>query len=95
MCKRLLGAALHWPGAAALQALEFAAGMVAREPQLEALFASEDRRADGVYRPEAADPQLANAFASSAFEVFLLARDHADARVRAAAVRLAAQPGKD
>ena len=51
-------------------------------------IASEDRTVDGVYRPEAGDPQVANAFASSAFELFVLAGEHVDPRVRKAAARL-------
>ncbi|KAI0030754.1 nucleolar complex-associated protein-domain-containing protein [Vararia minispora EC-137] len=88
LTKRLLSAALHWPAPAALQALSFIADLRARAPALDALFASADRTADGVYRPASTDPQLANAFASSAFELFVLGREHVDPRVREAAARL-------
>jgi nucleolar complex protein 3 len=87
--KRLLSAALHWPSAIALRALEFVARLVASEPRLEALLSTEDRTVDGVYRPDVEDPQLCNPFATSAYELHLLQTAHVDARVREAAANLA------
>ncbi|KAI0064596.1 nucleolar complex-associated protein 3 [Artomyces pyxidatus] len=87
--KRLLGAALHWPGGSALRALACVAELVGREPRLEALLASEERTVDGVYRPDVEDPQLCNAFATSAYELRLLETGHPDAKVRRAAADLA------
>ena len=87
--KRLLSAALHWPGAIALRALEFVTRLVAREPRLEALLSTEDRTVDGVYRPDVEDPQLSNPFATSAYELHLLQTAHIDAQVRKAAASLA------
>ena len=87
--KRLLTAALHWPGSVALRALEFVAKLVAREPRLEALLSTEDCTVDGVYRPDVEDPQLSNPFATSAYELYLLQTAHVDARVRGAATNLA------
>jgi nucleolar complex protein 3 len=87
--KRLLTAALHWPGTVALRALEFVAKLVAREPRLEGLLSTEDRTVDGVYRPDVEDPQLCNPFATSAYELYLLQTAHVDARVREAATSLA------
>lgn len=86
--KRLLTAALHWPGTVALRALEFVARLVAREPRLEALLSTEDRTVDGVYRPDVEDPQLSNPFTTSAYELHLLRTAHIDAQVREAAVNL-------
>ncbi|KAF8258615.1 nucleolar complex-associated protein-domain-containing protein [Lactarius quietus] len=86
--KRLLTAALHWPGAVALRALEFVARLVVREPRLEALLSTEDRTVDGVYRPDVEDPQLSNPFTTSAYELHLLRTAHVDAQVREAAVNL-------
>ncbi|KAI0302257.1 nucleolar complex-associated protein-domain-containing protein [Russula brevipes] len=80
--KRLLSAALHWPGAVALRALEFVAKLLAREPRLEALLSTEDRTVDGV-------PQLSNPFATSAYELHLLQTAHVDVQVREAAAKLA------
>jgi len=87
--KRLLSAALHWPGAVALRALEFVAKLLAREPRLEALLSTEDRTVDGVYRPDVEDPQLSNPFATSAYELHLLQTAHVDVQVREAAANLA------
>jgi nucleolar complex protein 3 len=87
--KRLLTAALHWPGSVALRALEFVAKLVAREPRLEALLSTEDCTVDGVYRPDVEDPQLSNPFATSAYELYLLQTAHVDARIRGAATNLA------
>jgi nucleolar complex protein 3 len=87
--KRLLSAALHWPGSVALRALEFVAKLVAREPRVEALLSTEDRTVDGVYRPDVEDPQLSNPFATSAYELHLLQTAHVDAQVREAATNLA------
>ena len=86
--KRLLTAALHWPGTVALRALEFVARLVVREPRLEALLSTEDRTVDGVYRPDVEDPQLSNPFTTSAFELHLLRTAHVDAQVRNAAMNL-------
>jgi len=86
--KRLLTAALHWPGSVALRALEFVAKLVAREPRLEALLSTEDCTVDGVYRPDVEDPQLSNPFATNAYELYLLQTAHVDARVRGAATNL-------
>jgi nucleolar complex protein 3 len=87
--KRLLSAALHWPGSVASRALEFVAKLVAREPRVEALLSTEDRTVDGVYRPDVEDPQLSNPFATSAYELYLLQTAHVDAQVREAAMNLA------
>lgn len=87
--KRLLSAALHWPGLVALRAVEFVARLVARLPQLEALLSTEDRTVDGVYRADVEDPQLCNPFATSAYELHLLQTVHVDAKVREAAANLA------
>jgi nucleolar complex protein 3 len=87
--KRLLTAALHWPGAGASRALEWVAKLAVREPRLEALLSTEDCTVDGVYRPDVEDPQLSNPFATSAYELHLLRTSHVDARVREAATSLA------
>lgn len=85
--KRLLTAATHLPPASAVRALEFVHSLFMKHPQLDALLGTDDRAASGVYRPDVEDPQLANAFASSVWELQLLV-SHWDARVRAAALTL-------
>lgn len=83
--KRLLIASLNWPPSAALRALEFVESLVAKDPKLEALLSTEDRRVDGVYRPEVDDPQLCHPFGTCFWEVSLLQQHHYDSRVRDAA----------
>ncbi|KAG1905689.1 nucleolar complex-associated protein-domain-containing protein [Suillus fuscotomentosus] len=83
--KRLLIASLNWPPSAALRALEFVESLVAKDPKLEALLSTEDRRVDGVYRPEVDDPQLCHPFGTCFWELSLLQQHHYDSRVRDAA----------
>ncbi|CAE6490096.1 unnamed protein product [Rhizoctonia solani] len=85
--KRLLTASTHFPPASSTRALEFVHALIVKHPQLDALLGSEDRAANGVYRPDVDDPQLANAFASSAWEVHLLS-SHWDKGVRTAALNI-------
>lgn len=87
--KRLLTACLHWPPAAALRALDFVGGLLAKDAKLEALLSTEDRTFDGVYRPDLDDPQLCNPFGTSFWELHLLSLNHCDSRVRAEAKKLA------
>ncbi|KAG1756821.1 nucleolar complex-associated protein-domain-containing protein [Suillus paluster] len=83
--KRLLIASLNWPPSCALRALEFVESLVAKDPKLEALLSTEDRRVDGVYLPEVDDPQLCYPFGTSFWELSLLQQHHYDSRVRDAA----------
>ncbi|CAE6465326.1 unnamed protein product [Rhizoctonia solani] len=85
--KRILTASIHFPPASSVRALEFVHALIVKHPQLDALLGSEDRAANGVYRPDVDDPQLANAFASSAWEVQLLS-SHWDEGVRTAALSI-------
>lgn len=82
--KRLLTAALHWDPATAIRAVEFVAGLVRKDPKLEALLTTEDRSFDGMYQPEVDDPQLCHPFGTSFFELTLL-KNHIDPGVRDAA----------
>lgn len=86
--KRLLTAALHWPPRAALRALDFVGGLLAKDGKLGALLATEDCVSDGVYRADVDDPQVSNPFATSLFELHALHTRHWDARVRAEAGKL-------
>lgn len=85
--KRLLTASLHWPPAVVLRALDFVAGLIAKDPKLEALLSTEDRTIDGVYRPDIDDPQLCNPFGTSFWELHSL-KAHWDAGVRGKASEL-------
>ena len=82
--KRLLTVALHWDPPTAIRAIEFVAGLVRKDPKLEALLTTEDRSFDGMYQPEVDDPQLCHPFGTSFFELVLL-KNHIDSGVRNAA----------
>ena len=86
--KRLLIASLNWPPAVALRALDFVESLVMKEPKLEALLSTDDRRVDGVYMPEVDDPQLCHPFGTSFFELLQLQQRHYDSRIRDSARRL-------
>ncbi|KAH7340952.1 CBF/Mak21 family-domain-containing protein [Rhizoctonia solani] len=86
--KRLLTASTHFPPATSVRALELVHALIVKYPQLDALLGSDDRAANGVYRADVDDPQLANAFASSAWEAQLLT-SHWDESVRTAALKIA------
>lgn len=87
--KRLLECSLHFPAATALKSIQFVGQLVTKEEKLEALLSTEDRTADGIYRPDLDDPQLCNAFATNFWELGLLEAQHVDENVREAAHRLA------
>jgi nucleolar complex protein 3 len=88
--RRLLGCALGWPGASAARAIKFVHGLIARDKRLLALLDADEAIADGVWRPEIEDPDLANALAGAAWEIGVLRASHVDERVRTAAVKLGA-----
>lgn len=85
--KRMLTASLHWPPSAAIRALEFVGGLLAKDPKLKVMLSTEDRAFDGIYRPNVDDPQLSNALGTSLWELFLLQDSHS-AGVREAARKL-------
>jgi nucleolar complex protein 3 len=87
--KRLVMASFHFPPSSAQRALGFAASLFAKEPKLESLLSTEDRIADGIYRPDVDDPQLCNPFATSMWELHELAASHTDPVVRRLASELA------
>jgi nucleolar complex protein 3 len=87
--KRILIASLCFPSATTIRALEFVRGLLVREPKLQALLTTEDRTADGIYRPELDDPQLSNPFGTSLWELAHLAESHWDPRVKESALELA------
>ncbi|KAJ7285869.1 nucleolar complex-associated protein-domain-containing protein [Mycena rebaudengoi] len=86
--KRLLTAALHWPPGAALRALDFVGGLLAKDAKLAALLSTEDRTLDGAYRADLDDPQLCNPFGTCFYELVALGERHWDARVRTEAAKV-------
>lgn len=87
--KRLLECAVQFPAATALRAIRFVGQLIAKEPKLEALLSTEDRTADGIYRPDLDDPQLCNPFATNFWELGMLEMEHEDGQVRQAAHEVA------
>ncbi|KAJ7172512.1 nucleolar complex-associated protein-domain-containing protein [Mycena filopes] len=88
--KRLLTAALHWPPAAALRALDFVGGLLAKDIKLAAMLSTEERALDGAYRADVDDPQLCNPFGTCFWELVALGGHHWDPRVRAEAEKVMA-----
>ncbi|KAJ7632584.1 nucleolar complex-associated protein-domain-containing protein [Roridomyces roridus] len=86
--KRLLTAAMHWPPAAALRAVDFVGGLFAKDSKLAALLSTEERVLDGTYRAEVDDPQLCNPFGTCFWELATLGSTHWDSRVRAEAAKV-------
>lgn len=87
--KRLLECSIHLPTATALKCIDFVKQLIAKEAKLEAFLSTEDRTADGIYRPDIEDPQLVNAFATNFWELGMLEREYWDESVRTAAAKLA------
>ncbi|KAH7103818.1 nucleolar complex-associated protein 3 [Auriculariales sp. MPI-PUGE-AT-0066] len=87
--KRLLSACLSMPPRTSQQLLVFVRTLVATDVRLEALFTSDERSHNGRYRADLDDPQLANPWSTSAYEVIALCERHWDANVREEAARLA------
>jgi nucleolar complex protein 3 len=87
--KRLLECSMHLPTATALKSIDFVKQLISKEAKLEAFLSTEDRTADGVYRPDIEDPQLVNAFATNFWELGMLEREYWDESVRTAAAKLA------
>jgi nucleolar complex protein 3 len=90
----LLTAALHWPPSTAIRAIEFVGRLIVRDNKLQALLSTEDRSADGIYRPDLDDPQLSQPFGTSFWELRLLAQTHYDKDVREAARKICTPPAK-
>ncbi|EIW85217.1 nucleolar complex-associated protein 3 [Coniophora puteana RWD-64-598 SS2] len=86
--KRLLTASLNWPPSVSLKTLQFIEQLLGKDPQLDALLSTEDRPADGIYRPDIDDPQLCNPLSATFWELFLLQSNHYDTRVSEAASAL-------
>jgi nucleolar complex protein 3 len=86
--KRLLECSLTFPPETARQAIAFVRMLVGKEARLEGMLDSEERGGDGVYKYEMEDPQLANAFATSFWEVDTIATRYWARDVRVEATKL-------
>ncbi|WWD19680.1 hypothetical protein CI109_104142 [Kwoniella shandongensis] len=85
--KRLVECALQFPPESARQAINFARALMSKEAKLEGMLDTEERMADGVYKPEMEDPQLCNPFATSLWEGGVLGDKHWDRLVRTEMVK--------
>ncbi|TNY18573.1 nucleolar complex-associated protein 3 [Rhodotorula diobovata] len=86
--KRLLSASLHWPPASQLRTLSFLRSLLIREPRLEAMLETSDRRIDGRWRGHVDEPERAEPESTCFFEASLYVRSHPDDKVRAEAKKL-------
>ncbi|BGP41515.1 hypothetical protein JCM10449v2_005504 [Rhodotorula kratochvilovae] len=86
--KRLLSASLHWPPASQLRTLTFLRSLLIREPRLEAMLETADRRIDGRWRGHVDEPERAEPESTCFFEAGLYVRNHCDEKVRAEAKKL-------
>lgn len=86
--KRLSECALFFPPVTAQTALRTVRQLMSKDPKLEGMLDTEERRFDGVYKPEMDDPQLCNPFATSLWEVEDLSMRHWDRQVKKEAALL-------
>ncbi|WVN86488.1 uncharacterized protein L203_101652 [Cryptococcus depauperatus CBS 7841] len=86
--KRLTECALHFPPSTAKQSITFARALISKEPKLEGMLNTEERMADGAYRPEIDDPQLVNPFTTSWWETEVLGSWHWDRQVKVETCKL-------
>lgn len=86
--KRLVECSLLFPPDTSKQAIDFVRALMAKDSKLEGMLDTEERMFDGVYKPELDDPQLANPFATSFFELETMATQYWDRSVRNEATKL-------
>ncbi|GAA5883354.1 hypothetical protein JCM3774_002033 [Rhodotorula dairenensis] len=86
--KRLISASLNWPAATQLRTLTFLRSLLIREPKLEAMLETSDRRVDGRWRGLVDTPELAEPESTCWFEATVYCRQHPDEKVRAEARKL-------
>lgn len=85
--KRLLTSSLQWPPASQLRTVAFLRSLLIREPKLEAMLETGDRRIDGKWRGMVDEPERAEPEGTCWWEASLL-RYHPDEKLRAEAKRL-------
>lgn len=79
--KRLLTSSLQWPPASQLRTIAFLRSLLIREPKLEAMLETGDRRIDGKWRGEVDEPERAEPEGTCWWEAGLL-RSHPDQKIR-------------
>ncbi|GAA5983896.1 hypothetical protein JCM11641_006414 [Rhodosporidiobolus odoratus] len=86
--KRLLSASLQWSPTSQLRTLGFLRSLLIREPKLEAMLETSDRRIDGRWRGDVDEPERAQPESTCWWELGVY-RHHPDEKVRAEAKKLA------
>ncbi|BGP17771.1 hypothetical protein JCM10213v2_005813 [Rhodosporidiobolus nylandii] len=86
--KRLLSASLQWSPTSQLRTLGFLRSLLIREPKLEAMLETSDRRVDGRWRGEVDEPERAQPESTCWWELGLF-RQHPDPKVKEEARKLA------
>ncbi|ORY65638.1 CBF/Mak21 family-domain-containing protein [Leucosporidium creatinivorum] len=85
--KRLMTSSLQWPPASQLRTLVFLRSLLIREPKLEAMLETGDRRIDGKWRGNVDEPERAEPEGTCWWEAGLY-RQHPDEKIRAEAKKL-------
>lgn len=85
--KRLLTSSLHWPPASQFRALSFLRSLLIREPKLEAMLETGDRRVDGKWKGDVDEPERAEPEGTCWWEASLY-KNHPDEKVREEAKKL-------
>ena len=85
--KRLMTSCLNWPPASQLRTLVFLRSLLIREPKLEAMLETGDRRIDGRWRGQVDEPERAEPESTCWWEAGLF-RFHPDEKVRLEAKKL-------
>ncbi|KAI5475797.1 nuclear export protein noc3 [Pseudohyphozyma bogoriensis] len=85
--KRLLTSSLNWPPASQLRTLGFLRSLLIREPKLEAMLETADRRIDGKWRGAVDEPERAEPEGTCWWEAGIYA-SHPDEKVKEEARKL-------
>jgi nucleolar complex protein 3 len=79
--KRLMTSSLQWPAASQMRTLVFLRSLLIREPKLEAMLETGDRRIDGKWRGHVDEPERAEPEGTCWWEADLY-RMHPDPKIR-------------
>ncbi|GAA5871999.1 hypothetical protein JCM16303_000940 [Sporobolomyces ruberrimus] len=86
--KRLLTSALNWPPTSQLRTLGFLRSLLIKEPRMEAMIETSDRRIDGRWKGHVDEPETAQPESTCWFEGIMLYKLHPDPKVREEAKKL-------
>jgi len=86
--KRLLTSSLNWPSTSQLRTIGFLRSLLIKEPRLEAMLETSDRRIDGRWKGHVDEPETAQPESTCWFEGIMLYKLHPDPKVREEARKL-------